>query len=193
MHDPKRLCSPAIAAAALVIGAICAAGSPVEARQVAPQKKQPQQQVPAATKVAPPSEGTPAEQGEIPELVIAGRAVMRLRATAGGLTPQERAFSLRQRLGPILTLPDLRAEDVEVRQERPGQTASIYVRQRLLITVDRNLAQANNTSVGGLAAQWSRNLRATLPQVNVAVRMSGGTSWGASQGAGSPVAKETAP
>lgn len=191
MHEPKRLCSPAMAllTAGVTLGAISAAGSPVEARPVAPQK----QQIPAATKSAPPSEGVPAEQGEIPELVIAGRAVMRLRATAGGLTPQERAYSLRQRLGPILTLPDLRAEDVEVRQERPGQTASIYVRRRLLITVDRNLAQANNTSVAGLAAQWSRNLRATLPQVNVAVRMSGGTSWSAPQGTGSPVAKETAP
>jgi hypothetical protein len=108
----------------------------------------------------------------VPELIIAGRAVMRLRSRAGGLTPLERAYSLRQRLGPILTLPNLSAEDVTVVQNKPGQTASIYVRERLLVTVDRNLAQANNTSIEGLAATWARNLRNALPQVNVTVRMS---------------------
>jgi hypothetical protein len=109
----------------------------------------------------------------VPELVIAGHVVMRLRATAGGLTSEERAYSLRQRLGPILTLPNLTAEDVRVRQRREGQTASIYVRNRLLVTVDRNLAKANDTSIEGLAAHWARNLREALPRVNVAVRMSG--------------------
>lgn len=118
----------------------------------------------------PPS-GTRSEKG-IPELVIAGRVVLRLRSRAGGLSAEERAFSLRQRLGPILTLPNLSAEDVTVQQRRSGQTAFIYVRNRLLITVDRNLAGANETSVGGLAAQWVRNLRTALPQVNVTVRMS---------------------
>jgi hypothetical protein len=124
---------------------------------------------------APPKRPTAREQvnwQSVPELVIAGRAVMRLRARAGGLTPLERAYSLRQRLGPILTLPNLTAEDVTVEQERNGQTAYIYVRQRLLVTVDRNLAAANNTSVEGLAATWARNLRNALPQVNVTVRMS---------------------
>lgn len=106
-----------------------------------------------------------------PELVIGGRAVMRLRATAGGLSPDERAYDLRRRLGPILTLPNLSANDVTVYQAKPNQTASIYVRNRLLITVDRNLAQANSTSIGGLAIQWANNLRTAIPQINVTVRM----------------------
>jgi hypothetical protein len=132
---------------------------------------------------APPMKPTPpANQGSvvvspspkpilIPELTIGGHTVMRLRATAGGLTPDERAFDLRRRLGPILTLPDLIAADVTVRQERPRQTASIYVRGRLLVTVDRNLAKANNSSIINVATQWANNLKETLPQVNVAVRM----------------------
>lgn len=144
-------------------------------------------QTPLPTKNAapavPPNEtrSIAGEAASVPELVIAGRVVMRLRARAGGLTPIERAYDLRRRLGPILTLPNLSAEDIEVRQRRKGQTAFLYVRDRLLITVDRNLARANNTSVEGLAAQWARNLGQALPQVNVTVRMSGGF----------PITKET--
>jgi hypothetical protein len=126
---------------------------------------------PGAAEPMPPPASRP-ETG-VPELVIAGRVVLRLRSQAGGLSAGERAFSLRQRLGPILTLPDLRAEDVTVQQRRSGQTAYIYVRDRLLITVDRNLAKANETSIDGLASHWARNLRTALPQVNVTVRMSG--------------------
>ncbi len=114
---------------------------------------------------------TPPMRSTFPELVIGGRAVMRLRATAGGLSPDERAYDLRRRLGPILTLPNLSANDVTVYQAKPNQTASIYVRNRLLIKVDRNLAQANSTSIGGLAIQWANNLRTALPQINVTVRM----------------------
>jgi quercetin dioxygenase-like cupin family protein len=132
---------------------------------------QPPTAPPAASPAAAVKTGD-ADFESVPELIIAGRAVMRLRSRAGGLTPLERAYSLRQRLGPILTLPNLTAEDVTVEQDRPGQTAFIYVRRRLLITVDRNLALANNTSVEGLAATWARNLRNALPQVNVTVRMS---------------------
>ena len=113
------------------------------------------------------------EKVSVPELVIAGHVVIRLRSRAGGLTSTERAYNLRQRLGPILTLPNLSAEDVVVRQRRSGQTASIYVRKRLLITVDRNLARANDSSIEGLAFHWARNLRQALPLVNVTVRMSG--------------------
>lgn len=107
----------------------------------------------------------------VPELTIAGHTVMRLRATAGGLSPQERAYDLRRRLGPILTLENLTANDVTIHQERPRQTASIYVRDRLLITVDQNLAKANNSSIANLAQQWANNLKTMLPQVNVSVRM----------------------
>lgn len=126
---------------------------------------------PATTPLPPVTIDRTVPTDLVPELTIAGKTVMRLRATAGGLTPEERATSLRQRLGPILTLPNLSASDVTIRQERPGQTASIYVRDRLLITVDRNLAKANATSVEGLAMQWARSLQETLPQINIAVRL----------------------
>ena len=152
------------AAAAAVVGP-AAAGS---AQQTPPPTTTPPPPV-----ARPPAGEAPAAFDAAPELMIAGRTVMRLRARAGGLTPAERAYNLRQRLGPILTLPILTAEDVTIGQRRAGQSASIFVRGRLLVTVDTNLARANNTSVEGLAAQWARNLQQTLPLVNVTVRMSG--------------------
>ena len=139
---------------------------PVQAQQTTPV---PATQVPASP---PTIIREPDLQLMVPELVIQGHVIMRLRSRAGGLTPEERALSLRQRLGPILTLPNLSASDVTVRQIRSGQTASIFVRDRLLITVDSNLAKANLTSVEGLAVLWAANLQQALPQINVTVRMS---------------------
>lgn len=145
----------------------------VYAQQTPPATGQPAvvPEVPTAPPPQTPSIVPPVVES-VPELVIEGHVVMRLRAQAGGMTSEERAYNLRQRLGPILSLPNLSSADVVVRQERPGQTASIYVRDRLLITVDRNLAKANQTSIEGLAIQWASNLRQALPRVNVEVRMS---------------------
>ena len=109
-----------------------------------------------------------------PEVVIGGEVVMRIRSGAGGLTPEERADAVRRRLGPILTMPDLQAEDVWVQQREQGRTAAVYVRDRLLITADRNLARANDTTPGRLAEKWANLLREVLPQVEVEVRSPGG-------------------
>lgn len=104
-----------------------------------------------------------------PQVFINDRLIMTIREGAASLTPEQRADTVRKRLGPILTMPNLRAEDIEVRQERKYHSAGIYVRDRLLITVDRGLAKANNTVPKILAEQWAQNLRETLPQVNVGV------------------------
>ncbi|MFN3650993.1 MAG: hypothetical protein ACK47B_15570 [Armatimonadota bacterium] len=106
----------------------------------------------------------------LPSVEINGQRVLTIRVGAGGLTPEERADVVRQRLGPILTMPDLKAEDIWIKQERRGQTAAIYVRDRLLITVDRSLAKANDTMPLPLARIWANNLRETLPEIDVTVR-----------------------
>jgi hypothetical protein len=105
----------------------------------------------------------------LPQVFIQDRLVMTIRTEAAGMTPHQRADAVRRRLGPILTLPNLSAEDVEIRQDHPYQTAAIYVRDRLLITVDRGLAKANSTTPSVLAEQWAATLREVLPEVNVAV------------------------
>lgn len=96
---------------------------------------------------------------------LGGEVVMRIRVGAGGYSPQERADAVRARLAPILGFADLKASDITVRQSRPGQTAGIYVRNSLLITVDRNLSQANGDTPEGLARIWAEKLRVVLPRV----------------------------
>jgi hypothetical protein len=120
-------------------------------------------------------QGNPAvtqeEVGGLPQVFLQDRLVMTIRTEAAGLSPYERADAVRRRLGPILTLANLRAEDVTIRQDRRYQAAAIYVRDRLLITVDRGLAKANSTTPRVLAEQWAETLREVLPDVNVAVRV----------------------
>jgi hypothetical protein len=96
---------------------------------------------------------------------LGGQVVMRIRIGAGGYTPQQRADAVRARLTPILGFAGLKAADVTVRQTRPGQDAAIYVRDSLLITVDRSLAGANGTTPEALARVWADRLRTVLPRV----------------------------
>jgi|GEM_PF-7102144 len=107
---------------------------------------------------------------DFPQVVINDKVVMTIRTKSGGFTPAERAEIVRKRLGNILTMPGLRSEDVAVR-EISDNTVAIRVRERLLITVDRPLAQANSSTPLILANDWAKSLRELLPQVNVAVQM----------------------
>lgn len=98
----------------------CAAAA--DARQEALRQPKPnrdgqpkgEHQVPLQVNPSKASQATLQDEPRVPELVIAGHVIVRLRSYAGGLTPEERAYDLRRRLGVIFTLPDLRAEDVEV-------------------------------------------------------------------------------
>ena len=126
---------------------------------------------PSESKAVTPGVTTSAGQnslpGRIPEVSAAGHIVMRLRTQAGGQKAEERAYNLQQRLGPILLLPNLNVNDIKVTQQKPGETATITVRNLLLVTIDPELARANKTTVEGLADEWVSNLRQILPQVNV--------------------------
>jgi len=101
-------------------------------------------------------------------ITFSGQTLMRVRTAAGGYTAAQRANAIQQRLIPILSLKNLGPSDITVQQERPYQDADIYVRDRLLVTVDRGLAQANgNNDPGDLARAWANNLRGILPEVSV--------------------------
>ncbi len=101
-------------------------------------------------------------------VTYSGQILMRIRTGAGGYTAEQRAAAVQDRLQAILSTENLTPEDITVKQARRYQDASIYVRDRLLITVDRKLAQANgNNEPGALAAQWAERMRTILPTVSV--------------------------
>lgn len=102
-----------------------------------------------------------------PLISVSGEPLFRIRAGAGGYTAEQRADQVRERLIPILSLPALMADDVVIRQSRPGQDAAIYVRGLLLVTVDRTLASANRSKPFALASHWAERLRDVLPRVSV--------------------------
>jgi hypothetical protein len=100
------------------------------------------------------------------EITYSGKLLFRIRTGAGGYTPEQRAEQVKERLVPILSLAELRAEDIRVVQTAPKQDASLYVRDHLLITVDRNMALANgNGDPADLARVWAERVRQILPQV----------------------------
>jgi hypothetical protein len=111
---------------------------------------------------APAPEATESNTGDIS---LGGRVVMRLRVGSGGLSVQERANKVYDRLTRILSIEELMPEDVRVRPNRYGPT--IFVRDEKLLTVDEATAQASGTTPDALAQAWARNLAEIIPSVNV--------------------------
>jgi len=94
---------------------------------------------------------------------IAGKQVLRLHATAGGMTPQERVDALDERLTNILSQGEVRLGAEDIALSTSNGEVVITVRNKLLVTVTRQDAEANNTSPQELGRRWLVNLRNTLP------------------------------
>lgn len=101
-------------------------------------------------------------------VTFSGQVLLRIRTGAGGYTAEQRADAVRERLPLILGLINLRPSEITVQQPHRYMDANIYVRDRLLITVDKTLAQANgNNDPGDLARQWADRMRHILPTVSI--------------------------
>jgi|SRR5579872_3610184 len=93
---------------------------------------------------------------------VAGKQVLRLHASAGDWTPQQRVEALDERVNEILSKDGtLRANEI-VLQHTHGQVY-ITVRGTVLVTVLPGDAEPNHTSREKLAQVWLTNLRNTLP------------------------------
>jgi len=100
-------------------------------------------------------------------IAYSGSVLMRLRTNAGGYAPEQRADEVIERLRSILELPGLRAEDIRVQRDPMSGEAMVMVRDLTLVTVDYELARANNTATPfALAQEWVSRLRPILPQVS---------------------------
>ncbi len=106
-------------------------------------------------------------QQETPgEVTVGGELILRIRFSAGGMTPQQRADAITIRLRSILQDPNIQPSDVVVKPIQGGE-AAIYVKDQLLVTVDKRHAEFHKTTPLKLGEIWAKHLREVIPQVNV--------------------------
>jgi hypothetical protein len=99
------------------------------------------------------------QDGSIPEVVVGRQVVIRMRCSAGGFTPWERAQlvlerlarAARQGIDPACIVPGF-----------AGGEAVVRAGDMLLVTADRATARANSLSPPELALVWANNLRTSL-------------------------------
>lgn len=145
-----------VACAFGAVGFLLALADGVCAQEAAPTS-------PAPSAAAAPAASTDAGAADV---TLGGEVVLRLRASAGGMTPQQRVDTITSRLTSLLAIPKITPADVVV-YTPPGKAPVIYALGHRLITVDAATVQAAG---GGkaltLAQQWAARLQQVLPRVN---------------------------
>ncbi|HEV8338955.1 MAG TPA: hypothetical protein VGR25_04775 [bacterium] len=96
------------------------------------------------------------------DVVVGGMLILRVRAEAGGMSIEQRAVLVEQRITNALSRGRPSVETITIRtvNAQPG----IFVGDILIITVDANHARLNGTTQQALAEIWLRNLREALPK-----------------------------
>ena len=106
------------------------------------------------------------------DLNLGGYPVLRLRGTAGGLTPEQRIGVILSRVTPLLGNPVILPSDVVVYLPPPKSPTNrypvIYALGRRLITVDPATVKAAGGDKTPLqvARLWAARLQQVLPRVN---------------------------
>ncbi len=96
------------------------------------------------------------------DVVVGGMLILRVRAEAGGMSIEQRAVLVEQRITNALSRGRPTAETITVRTV--NAQPAIFVGDILIITVDANHARLNSTTQQALAEIWLRNLREALPK-----------------------------
>ena len=112
------------------------------------------------------------DAGSFADLTLGGYPVLRLRSSAGGMTPQERIDHIMDRLTPLLGVPNIHPSDIVVylppADSHINRAPVIYALGRKLITVDS--ATVASAGSGGtplmMAKKWAARLQQVLPRVN---------------------------
>ncbi|BDI28903.1 hypothetical protein CCAX7_009540 [Capsulimonas corticalis] len=121
----------------------------------------------AAAALAACAGGRVFAQDTAADVTLGGEVVMRLRSSAGGLTPQQRVGAIEERLTRLLAIPDITPADVVI-YTPAGKPPVLYALGRRLIEVDDQTA-ASAGSPGEslkLATGWAKKLQQLLPRVN---------------------------
>ena len=101
------------------------------------------------------------------DIVLGDITVMRLRTASGGVSAEQRASMVQERVNEFLAIPGLKAHDVRVVPTHYGPT--IYVRKIKIITVDPETAKDQNVTPIVLAKTWAHRLMGVIDQVNIRV------------------------
>ncbi len=96
------------------------------------------------------------------KVVVANNLVAIARVPAGGMTADQRINTVNDRLAYIYGYEPLNPDAIKLTVCNGERT--IRVGNTTLITVTPADAKANNTTVDGLAQQWLRLAKASLPQ-----------------------------
>jgi len=121
----------------------------------------------SATSAPPPAVSSPTAV-QPADLDLGGQVILRLRAAAGGLTPEQRVSVVESRLTDILGNPIIKPSDVVVYHPAAGPPV-IFALGRRLITVDAATVAAAGTPGAApltVAVAWARRLQQVLPRVN---------------------------
>lgn len=113
---------------------------------------------------APP---TPMASPDAGVVSIGGQVVMRLRASAGGMSAEQRVDAIEDRLTMIVSVPDIQTSSVVV-YAPSGKPPVIYVLGRRLITIDPiTVKAAGGGDAKQLAVLWAKRLQQILPRVDI--------------------------
>ena len=91
---------------------------------------------------------------------------MRVRTAAGGMTPNQRADQIQQRVNKVLGQGPIAPSDITVAAY--GSEAVVNVKGQLLLTADWSTARFNQSTPMELAQSWAENMRGVLPSLTEA-------------------------
>ena len=97
-------------------------------------------------------------------VAVGGETILRIRTASAGLSIEQRADTLQERLVTILAAPDLRPSDITVAPS--GKDCKILVKGKLFVTATQTDASFNKTTTRQLANIWADHIRTVLPKVN---------------------------
>jgi len=105
--------------------------------------------------------GTPlyAAKGDI---TVGGDLLLRVRSSAGGFTVRERTDRIYERLMTVIGEPQVMPDEVIVKKASPDY--AVFVRNRMIVTIDARTARANGTTPYKLGQVWLKSLRKQMPQ-----------------------------
>jgi hypothetical protein len=95
------------------------------------------------------------------QVYVGGTFFITLRTTWAGLTPEQRADVVQERINEALSMGPIHPDDISVGQMQGDWV--VLLKGRRFFTADIATAKAESTSPQQLAEQWAQHLRHQLP------------------------------